>query len=85
MKSIVEFKEGTISINPVDVKENITDETKIVKLPSTVQVIEQSAFVGCENLEEIDFSKATNLKKIESYAFSGCKSLKRIIFPSSIE
>ena len=85
MKSIVEFKEGAISINPVDVKENITDETKIVKLPSTVQVIEQSAFVGCENLEEIDFSKATNLKKIESYAFSGCKSLKRIIFPSSIE
>lgn len=44
-----------------------------VSMPSTVEVIETSAFEDCENLETI---VATGLKTIQSKAFWGCEKLE---------
>ncbi|MBQ4558386.1 MAG: leucine-rich repeat protein [Clostridia bacterium] len=62
-------------------------------LPSTLgsniqegeQAIGKAAFLGCGNLETIDFSRAVNLTQIYTQAFSKCYSLSELILPSNIE
>ena len=54
-----------------------------VEMSDTVVEISDNAFHGCENLENINFSK--NLELIDEYAFSGCDNLKKIEIPENIK
>lgn len=53
-----------------------------VKIPSTVNTIEDYAFVDCENLSSLTIEKG--VEKIGKYAFSGCKTLDKVVLPESI-
>jgi hypothetical protein len=44
-----------------------------------LQVIEENAFSEAE-IEELNFSKCSNLKEIQKHAFRKCKNLKNILF-----
>ena len=57
-------------------------DIETVSLPSSLRVIQDSAFKFCEKLKKVDISEG--LEKIESFAFSACYNLKVIIFPSSL-
>lgn len=52
-----------------------------VTIPSTVQLIGDYAFLGCNRLEEVDFP--TKLQSIGSYAFSGCTYLSSLDLSST--
>ena len=56
---------------------------KSLKLPSTIIVIDHSAFEACTKLEE--FTMPPELKEIEYFAFRSCTSLKTINFNAKIE
>lgn len=53
-----------------------------ITLPSTLESIGTSAFVGCHALQEIEIPNG--VISIGKSAFSGCDSLKRITIPSSV-
>ncbi len=55
---------------------------KKVVLPETILEIKQSAYYGCEQLEDINFP--TNLTTIGDYSFSQCKNLVRVVLPAGI-
>lgn len=55
---------------------------KKVKIPSTVNVIEQWAFFECKALEVVEIPKS--VIKIKSHAFSSCTSLEKIKLPAEI-
>lgn len=57
-------------------------EVRKINLPSTVKVIEASAFEGCEYLEEIVFPDG--LEHIGDKAFYKCGSLCSVNFPDSL-
>ena len=46
-----------------------------------IQEIDDFAFAGCENLEEITL--APGLRRVGQYAFSGCTALTRIDIPTT--
>ena len=52
---------------------------KYIKISSTVEVIGDSAFLGCRLLENIEMSK--NVKHIGNNAFNNCDKLKNIELP----
>ncbi len=52
------------------------------ELSSTVEVIDQRAFYGCENLKEVSFANVVN---IGSMAFYGCMAYKEIRIPETVE
>lgn len=52
-------------------------------IPSSVKVIESTAFMGCSSLTEIEFP--SGLKSIGWSAFMDCNSLTEIKFPSGLE
>lgn len=58
---------------------------KTVIVGKNVESIGERAFAKCKELEVVDFSKATSLKRIEKNAFDGCHSLKKIVLPESLE
>lgn len=51
---------------------------RIVIFPEVLKVIGQEAFSGCNNLEEVDFSKAIQLQYIENHAFNECSGLRTL-------
>lgn len=53
-----------------------------VTLPDTIQVIDDMAFDGCTNLEDINLPDG--ITKIGEYAFYDCKNLRSINLPDSI-
>lgn len=55
---------------------------KYVKLSSTVEVVGDSAFLGCRLLENIEFSK--NIKHIGNNAFNQCDKLNNIVLPCGL-
>ena len=57
---------------------------KKIIIGNTLEKIERYTFMGCSNLEEIDFSN-TILKEINFRCFESCISLKSIHLPSSIK
>lgn len=59
------------------------DKITSVFIPSTVQSIDQWAFMSCSNLESIQFSEG--LQKLENLVFIWCSSLKSIEFPSTLK
>lgn len=48
-----------------------------------IKIIEKNAFMGCYNLEEVDYSSVQ--KRIGSHAFEGCTKLQRAIFEEGLE
>ena len=57
-------------------------DIETVSLPSSLRVIQDSAFKFCEKLNKVDISEG--LEKIKSFAFSACYNLKVIVFPNSL-
>lgn len=66
------IEEGVTSVGKHAFKEYI--QISKVTLPTTLKVIERSAFEGCTSLTDIDLSK-TSLTSIGNRAFYGCTSL----------
>ena len=56
---------------------------KSVIIPDTVREIEESAFFGCDHLEEIVIENG--MVSIGNMAFSDCTNLRRIILPDSLK
>lgn len=57
-------------------------KAKSITLPDTVEVIGNSAFDSCSELETIDLG--TSLKTVGYLAFASCSSLKKIDFPEGM-
>lgn len=70
---------------PNVLKDNADLKTSLKKVyfPKKIDAVENSSFLGYENLEEIYFD--TGLKKIAHFAFYTCKALKKIQFPDTLE
>ena len=71
------IEEGVTSVGKHAFKEYI--HISKVTLPTTLKVIERSAFEGCTSLSDIDLSK-TSLTSIGNRAFYGCTSLTDLDF-----
>ncbi len=57
---------------------------KTVRIPKSVEIIEQSAFQGCQNLSDIQFYNGISyLKIIDRKAFRGCSSLETLDLTSA--
>jgi len=55
-----------------------------ITIPDSVKIIEEGAFINCENLASVNFGENSELKSIGSRAFS-LSNIKDIIIPSSVE
>lgn len=55
---------------------------KTLTLGTNINIIGQSAFVGCLDLSKINFN--SNIQIISSYAFSGCTSITSFTVPASV-
>ena len=58
-------------------------EIKKVDIPSSVKLIDESAFARCEKLESLTL--AEGVETIEELAFTECTSLKKVVLPRSIK
>lgn len=56
---------------------------KVLRLPSTLVIIDKWAFAKCKSLESISFS--SGLKTIDAYAFRDCISLKHVFIPDTVQ
>ncbi|MBR5137790.1 MAG: leucine-rich repeat protein [Clostridia bacterium] len=56
---------------------------KSVTLSDKLEVLEYSAFAGCEQLREVTIN--AEIKEISSYLFQGCISLEKVVLPDSVE
>lgn len=56
-----------------------------VIFPSSLEVIEDFAFYGCQKLVEMNLEKCLNLKIIGTSAFEGCSSITALIFQNSLK
>ena len=54
-----------------------------MKLSSNLETIDNIAFTGCQNLEEIEIPYG--IKKIDEATFQMCSNLKRVVLPGSIK
>lgn len=76
----VEFEEGLESIGwGAFAKTNI----KEIVLPSSVKIVDYTAFSGCTDLESVTLNEG--LISMGNAAFGGRSNLKEIIIPSSVE
>jgi len=55
-----------------------------IDIPASVEVVEDYAFAGLLNLENVYFESNSSLKTIGEYAFSECLRLKRVTFILSV-
>lgn len=51
-------------------------------IPESVNIIEEGAFTGCENIEQINIPETVAV--IRSKAFSGCTKLKTVVIPDKV-
>ncbi len=56
-----------------------------VKLPSTIETLDNSAFSECHSLTNIDLSHCQSLTAIKQNAFNWCRSLSTVSLPKSLE
>lgn len=56
---------------------------RVVEVQNGVTKIGEGAFMGCPNLEKLNFSYATSLDTIKDSAFKNCTALKKIVWPST--
>ncbi len=55
-----------------------------IKIPSSVEIIEESAFSRCRGLITVEFEKDSQLKEIGEAAFQACSSLVNIEIPFGV-
>jgi uncharacterized repeat protein (TIGR02543 family) len=62
-------------------------DVKILKFEegAYVKAIGKKAFMGCTNLEEVDFTNCGSMTEICAQAFSGCSKLKTITFNEKLQ
>ena len=80
--TVVVFPDGTESIADNAFKTEYGNDLKKVVLPSTVKTIGESAFYGCQSLEEINLPDG--LLTIGKAAFQSCVKLKKVELPEGI-
>lgn len=56
-----------------------------IDITPNVRRIEDSAFMGCPNLEFVNFEYHSNLKIIEASAFANCRNISYIYLPAELE
>ncbi|MCR5798131.1 MAG: leucine-rich repeat domain-containing protein [Eubacterium sp.] len=61
----------------------VSDDTKSIKLPQTLEKIGDGVFFGAEGLQEIEIP--VKVKYMGKGVFNGCQNLKRIVNHSSVE
>ncbi len=76
------IEEGVTSVGKHAFKEYI--HISKVTIPSTLKVIERSAFEGCTSLTDLDLSE-TSVNLIDQEAFAECKALKSVAVPASLK
>ena len=60
-------------------------ELTSVSIPTSVEQIATNAFIGCINLESVNFQTPSRLRSIGKHAFLACKKLSSIDIPASVE
>lgn len=93
LKTIGDRAFGSTAITAIDLPETLetigggalsyTQLTKIV-IPAKVENLGSGAFVGCENLEKVEF-KGNNIKTIEMGMFQDCTELREIKWPTDLQ
>lgn len=58
---------------------------EVLKLPASLEFIDNSAFLSCSGIAELDIAHCENLKSIKSSCFENCSNLKTVQLPKSIE
>ena len=76
----VVFQDG---VKMIDVNAFRFSGIKHIKIPSTVEIIRNGAFMSCRKLESIDIPDT--VESIGYHAFYSCTSLKRFKIPRSIK
>ena len=66
-----------------EAKERVPNETTVAKFSSSVKVIREGAFSGCNSLSHIDIPPSVEV--IEPFAFFYCGSLKSANIPFSVK
>ena len=61
------------------------DKLQSICLPSTLEKINDKAFMKCSKLKQIDFSRCTSLIEIGDKAFYSCEKLEEIVLPDSVK
>ena len=82
----IEIPEGVKAIQSGGPKTGAFYECKNLKsvvFPSTLELIGEYAFCGCENLTTIEIPEGVT--ELAGFAFSGCKSLASVRLPSTLE
>lgn len=77
------LKNLTFSKNLKTIPECSNSSMESVVLPDQVKRIEESTFLGCENLKKVTFGK--NVTYIGDGAFAQCKALKTIELPKNLK
>ena len=62
---------------------NAATTLRSIKIPDTVEVIENSSFSGLNSLKTIKLPK--KIKEIGRYVFYGCDSLKTVVLPDNLK
>lgn len=52
-----------------------------VEIPSSVELLNESAFFGCSNLKSVRFGDNSKLERVEAYAFTWCSLLTKVYLP----
>ncbi len=60
------------------------ENLRSVTIPDSVIKIDDCAFEGCTNLEEVEIGRNSKLEIIGEYAFANCKKLENIYVPDSV-
>ncbi|MBQ4411666.1 MAG: leucine-rich repeat domain-containing protein [Candidatus Methanomethylophilus sp.] len=76
----VSFEGNITSIGPEAFH---TSDLIEVKIPDSVERIDQLAFCSCKSLEKVTFGR--HLRAIGGYAFEGCEKLKRVVLGGCVE
>ena len=58
---------------------------EVLKLPASLEFIDNSAFSSCSGIAELNIAHCENLKSINSSCFANCSNLKTVQLPKSIE
>ena len=58
---------------------------EVLKLPASLEFIDNYAFLSCSGIAELDIAHCENLKSIKSSSFANCSNLKTVQLPKSIE
>ena len=77
----VDIPEGYIELGEECFEES---DLQSICLPSTLEKINDNAFVLCNKMKKVDFSKCTSLIEIGDYVFRGCTKLEEIVLPDSV-